>query len=338
MSSSLENGLVDVLKQIAVDIRDMRKAIRDNSDNVGSGDYTAIKSILNKKGYYCKDTTLQSILECLASNMRGIDVVLTYEKKLDKCVFTSLPYVVFSIDDIKYTIGEDGTYTYSIPKGKRYADVKLYGYIDSVIKEFKAVLSEDLINLDTLIRDGTSINSSNQYTLVQFKTKSTPNTYIITSTAPVNGDSNGYVGGIMWKVGASAADNMNVVLDGSAENYVALNYLRYSFIKYTELTHKVRIFVRHTTQDTSKGNYNSPLSYITTDLNTVNRGLVSVYTEKLTEFIKRNYGISSDVINGLRNIYGSYEGGVLTGVYTLDGSEVLVYYPSKQKFEYVSIV
>lgn len=142
----------------------------------------------------------------------------------------------------------------------------------------------------------------------------------------------------MWKLGASAIDNMNIIIDGSAENYVTLNYLRYSFIKYGELNHKVRIFVRHTTQDSSKGTYNSPDKYITTDLHTPNRGLISVYTEKLTEFVKENYGIDRSVVQRMKEVYGVLGDDVLCGIYTLDGSEALVYRPSKVKFEYVSIV
>lgn len=106
------------------------------------------------------------------------------------------------------------------------------------------------------------------------------------------------------EVGASATDNMNIIIDGDASNYVSLNYLRYSFIRYNELNHKVRIFVRHTTQDSSRGAYNSPDRYITADIGTPNKGLVSVYTEKLTEFIKKNYGIDSRVVQKMREVYG----------------------------------
>lgn len=66
--------------------------------------------------------------------------------------------------------------------------------------------------------------------------------------------------------------------------------------------------------------------------------LVSVYTEKLTEFIKKNYGIDSRVVQKMREVYGVLGDDVLCGIYTLDGSEALVYRPSKVKFDYVSIV
>lgn len=40
----------------------------------------------------------------------------------------------------------------------------------------------------------------------------------------------------------------------------------------------------------------------------------------------------------MREVYGVLGDDVLCGVYTLDGSEALVYRPSKVKFDYVSIV
>ena len=263
---------------------------------------------------------------------------LTYERSVGKVVFTSSPHAMFSLDDVMYTIGEDGTFTYNIPSGKKVAKAKLYRYTDAVIKEFNVALTEDAIDFNVLLRDGFRIDKDNQYMLTNFKTKDSPKTYVITSTSPVNGDSNAFIGGIMWKLGASATDNMNIIIDGSAENYVALNYLRYSFIRYNELNHKVRIFVRHTTQDGSRGTYNSPDKYITTDIGTPNKGLVSVYTEKLTEFVKKNVGLNSSIVQKMGEVYGVLGDDVLCGIYTLDGSEALVYRPSKVKFDYVSIV
>lgn len=330
--SSLENRLVDVFTQIAKDIK---------SHSGGSGtavSYDDVKHALNVKGYYCKDATLQSVLECLVSGLSDKVINVTYEKSVGKVVFTSLPHVVFTIDDVRYEIGESGTFTYNIPSGKKVAKAKLYGYTDTVIKEFNVALTEDAIDFDVLLRDGFKINKDNQYMLTNFKTKDSPKTYVITSTSPVNGDSKAFLGGIMWKLGASATDNMNIIIDGDASNYVSLNYLRYSFIRYNELNHKVRIFVRHTTQDSSRGTYNSPDRYITTDIGTPNKGLVSVYTEKLTEFIKKNYGIDSRVVQKMREVYGVLGDDVLCGIYTLDGSEALVYRPSKVRFDYVSIV
>lgn len=290
------------------------------------------------RGYYCKDATLSSVLDCLVTNMSVNALDLTYERSVGKVVFTSSPHVMFSLDDVRYTIGEDGTFTYNIPSGKKVAKAKLYGYTDAVIKEFNVALTEDAIDFNVLLRDGFKINKDNQYMLTNFKTKDSPKTYVITSTSPVNGDSNAFLGGIMWKLGASATDNMNIIIDGDASNYVSLNYLRYSFIRYNELNHKVRIFVRHTTQDSSRGTYNSPDRYITTDIGTPNKGLVSVYTEKLTEFVKKNVGLNSSIVQKMREVYGVLGDDVLCGIYTLDGSEALVYRPSKVKFDYVSIV
>ena len=334
--SSLENRLVDVFTQIAKDIKSHSGG--SSSGSSSSLEFSDLKKVLNSKGYYCKDATLQSLLECIVSSMSNNTIDISYEKTLTSITFTSLPRVVFTIDDVKYTTGSDGTYIYTIPRDKRVVKVKLYGYGDSVIKEFNVSLLGELIDFDALLRDGVKITTSNQYELVNFKTNPNVKTYVITSTYPVNGDNGGYVGGIMWKLGASATDNMNIIIDGSAENYVTLNYLRYSFIKYGELNHKVRIFVRHTTQDSSKGTYNSPDRYITTDLHTPNRGLISVYTEKLTEFVKKNYGIDRSVVQKMKEVYGVLGDDVLCGIYTLDGSVALVYRPSKVKFEYVSIV
>lgn len=322
MGNSLESNIVDVLREVAKDVRTIR-----NSGSGAIATYDDIKRALNVKGYYCKDATLSSVLDCLVTNMSVNALDLTYERSVGKVVFTSSPHAMFSLDDVRYTIGEDGTFTYNIPSGKKVAKAKLYGYTDTAIKEF-----------NVLLRDGFRIDKDNQYMLTNFKTKDSPKTYVITSTSPVNGDSNAFIGGIMWKLGASATDNMNIIIDGSVENYVALNYLRYSFIRYNELNHKVRIFVRHTTQDSSRGTYNSPDRYITTDIGTPNKGLVSVYTEKLTEFVKKNVGLNSSIVQKMREVYGVLGDDVLCGIYTLDGSEALVYRPSKVKFDYVSIV
>lgn len=333
MGNSLESNIVEVLKEVAKDVRSIR-----NSGSGAVATYDDIKHVLNVKGYYCKDATLSSVLDCLVTNMSVNALDLTYERSVGKVVFTSLPHAMFSLDDVRYTIGEDGTFTYNIPSGKKVAKAKLYGYTDTVIKEFNVVLTEDAIDFNVLLRDGFKINKDNQYMLTNFKTKDSPKTYVITSTSPVNGDSNAFLGGIMWKLGASATDNMNIIIDGDASNYVSLNYLRYSFIRYNELNHKVRIFVRHTTQDGSRGTYNSPDKYITTDIGTPNKGLVSVYTEKLTEFVKKNVGLNSSIVQKMREVYGVLGDDVLCGIYTLDGSEALVYRPSKVKFDYVSIV
>lgn len=333
--SSLENRLVDVFTQIAKDIKSHSGSSSGSSSSL---EFSDLKKVLNSKGYYCKDATLHSLLESIISSLGENVIDISYDKTLSTITFTSLPRVVFTIDDVKYTTGSDGTYIYTISRDKKFVKVKLYGYGDSVIKEFNVSLLGELIDFDALLRDGVKITASNQYELVNFKTNPNQKTYVITSTHPVNGDNGGYVGGIMWKLGASATDNMNIIIDGSAENYVTLNYLRYSFIKYNELNHKVRIFVRHTTQDSSKGTYNSPDRYITTDLHTPNRGLISVYTEKLTEFVKKNYGIDRSVVQKMMEVYGVLGDDVLCGIYTLDGSEALVYRPSKVKFEYVSIV
>lgn len=334
--SSLENRLVDVFTQIAKDIKSHSGG--SSSGSSSSLEFSDLKKVLNSKGYYCKDATLQSLLECLVSGLSDKVINVTYEKSVGKVVFTSLPHVVFTIDGVRYEMGESGTVEYAIPSGKKVINVKVYGYVDTVIKEYNVVLTSDLIDFDALLRDGTKITKDNQWLLGNFKLKDTPNTYIITSTSPINGDNSGYIGGIMWKLGASATDNMNLIIDGDANNYVALNYLRYSLIRFNELNHKVRIFVKHTTQDSSRGTYNSPDRYITIDISTPNRGLVSVYTEKLTEFVKKNYGIDRSVVQKMKEVYGVLGDDVLCGIYTLDGSEALVYRPSKVKFEYVSIV
>lgn len=334
--SSLENRLVDVFTQIAKDIKSHSGG--SSSGFSSSLEFSDLKKVLNSKGYYCKDATLQSLLESIVSGMSGNVIDVTYEKSVGKVVFTSLPHVVFTIDGVRYEMGESGTFEYAVPSGKKVINVKVYGYVDTVIKEYNVVLTSDLIDFDALLRNGTRITKDNQWLLGNFKLKDTPNTYIITSTSPINGDFSGSVGGIMWRLGTSSTDNMNIIIDGDANNYVALNYLRYSFIRFNELNHKVRIFVRHTTQDSSKGTYNSPDRYVTTDISMPNRGLISVYTEKLTEFVKKNYGIDRSVVQKMKEVYGVLGDDVLCGIYTLDGSEALVYRPSKVKFEYVSIV
>lgn len=331
--SSLENRLIDVFTQIAKDVKH-----RNGGSSSSSLEFNDLKKIVNSKGFYCRDATLHSLLECIISSLGDNVIDISYDKTLTSITFTSLPHVVFTIDDVRYTTDDDGTYIYAIPRDKKFVKVKLYGYGDSVIKEFNVSLLGDLIDFDALLRDGFKITSGNRVMIGKFETNPTPNTYILTNTFPVNGDKSSYIGGVMWKLGKSATDNMNLIIDGSAENYVALNYLRYFFIKYNELNHRVRIFVRHTTQDTSKGAYNSPVSYITTDLNIPNRGLISVYTEKLTEFVKVSYGIDRSVVQKMKEVYGVLGDDVLCGIYTLDGSEALVYRPSKVKFEYVSIV
>lgn len=63
-----------------------------------------------------------------------------------------------------------------------------------------------------------------------------------------------------------------------------------------------------------------------------------MYTEKLTEFVKKNVGLNSSIVQKMREVYGVFGDDVLCGIYTLDGSEALVYRPSKVKFDYVSIV
>lgn len=333
--NSLENRLVDVFTQIAKDIKNHSGSSNGSSSSL---EFSELKKIVNSKGYYCKDATLQSLLECIILSMSKNTIDISYEKTLTSITFTSLPHVAFSIDDVKYTTGSDGTYTYTIPRDKRIVKVKLYGYGDSVIKEFNVSLSSDLIDFDALLRDGFKVTSSNKVMIGKFETQGNPKTYVLTSTFPMNGDRASFLGGVMWKLGKSATDNMNLIIDGSEENYVALNYLRYFFIKYNDLNHRVRIFVRHTTQDTSKGNYNSPINYITTDLNTPNRGLISVYTERLNKFIEKNQGIDSGVVQKMKEVYGVLGDDVLCGIYTLDGSEALVYRPSKVKFDYVRIV
>ena len=56
------------------------------------------------------------------------------------------------------------------------------------------------------------------------------------------------------------------------------------------------------------------------------------------KIIKNNYDIDHSVVQRMKEVYGVLGDDVLCGIYTLDGSEALVYRPSKVKFEYVSIV
>ena len=143
MGNSLESNIVDVLREVAKDVRSIR-----NSGGSGTAvSYDDVKHALNVKGYYCKDTTLSSVLECLVSGMSNVNLDLTYERSVGKVVFTSSPHAMFSLDDVRYTIGEDGTFTYNIPSGKKVAKAKLYGYTDTVIKEFNVALTEDAIGL-----------------------------------------------------------------------------------------------------------------------------------------------------------------------------------------------
>lgn len=86
--SSLENRLVDVFTQIAKDIK-------SHSGSSSSLEFSDLKKVLNSKGYYCKDATLQSLLECLVSGLSDKVINVTYEKSVGKVVFTSLPHVVF---------------------------------------------------------------------------------------------------------------------------------------------------------------------------------------------------------------------------------------------------
>lgn len=103
--SSLENRLVDVFTQIAKDIKS-----HSGGSSSSSLEFSELKKLLNSKGYYCKDATLQSLLECLVSGLSDKVINVTYEKSVGKVVFTSLPHVVFTIDDVRYEIGESGTF------------------------------------------------------------------------------------------------------------------------------------------------------------------------------------------------------------------------------------
>lgn len=134
------------------------------------------------------------MLECIVSNFGENVVDVAYEKSVGKVVFTSLPHVVFTIDDVRYEIGESGTFEYAVPSGKKVIKVKVYGYVDTVIKEFNVVLTSDLIDFDALLRDGFRITDDNFFMLTNFKSKDNPMTYIITNTRPLDGDSGLYVG------------------------------------------------------------------------------------------------------------------------------------------------
>lgn len=101
--SSLENRLVGVFTQIAKDIKS------HSGSSSSSLEFSDLKKVLNSKGYYCKDATLQSLLECFVSSMSNNTIDISYEKTLTSITFTSLPRVVFTIDDVKYTTGSGGT-------------------------------------------------------------------------------------------------------------------------------------------------------------------------------------------------------------------------------------
>lgn len=89
--SSLENRLVDVFTQIAKDIKSHSGSSSGSSSSL---EFSDLKKVLNSKGYYCKDATLQSLLECLVSGLSDKVINVTYEKSVGKVVFTSLPHVV----------------------------------------------------------------------------------------------------------------------------------------------------------------------------------------------------------------------------------------------------
>ena len=59
MGNSLESNIIDVLKEVAKDVR----SIRNSSGGSGTAvSYDDVKHALNVKGYYCKDATLSSVL------------------------------------------------------------------------------------------------------------------------------------------------------------------------------------------------------------------------------------------------------------------------------------
>ena len=64
--SSLENRLVDVFTQIAKDIKSHSGSSSGSSSSL---EFSELKKLLNSNGYYCKDATLQSLLECIVSSM-----------------------------------------------------------------------------------------------------------------------------------------------------------------------------------------------------------------------------------------------------------------------------
>lgn len=62
MGNSLESNIVDVLREVAKDVRSIR-----NSGGSGTAvSYDDVKHALNVKGYYCKDATLSSVLDCFS--------------------------------------------------------------------------------------------------------------------------------------------------------------------------------------------------------------------------------------------------------------------------------
>nr|DAK11709.1 MAG TPA: hypothetical protein [Caudoviricetes sp.] len=72
MGNNLESNIVEVLKEVAKDVRSIR-----NSGGSGTAvSYDDVKHALNVKGYYCKDATLLSVLECLVSGMSNVNLDL----------------------------------------------------------------------------------------------------------------------------------------------------------------------------------------------------------------------------------------------------------------------
>ena len=77
--SSLENRLVDVFTQVAKDIKSHSGSSSGSSSSL---EFSDLKKIVNSKGYYCKDATLQSLLECIVSSMSNNTIDISYEKTL----------------------------------------------------------------------------------------------------------------------------------------------------------------------------------------------------------------------------------------------------------------
>lgn len=90
--SSLENRLVDVFTQIAKDIKSHSGSSSGSSSSL---EFSDLKKVLNSKGYYCKDATLQSLLESIISSLGENVIDISYDKTLSTITFTSLPHVVF---------------------------------------------------------------------------------------------------------------------------------------------------------------------------------------------------------------------------------------------------
>ena len=81
--NSLENRLVDVFTQIAKDIKSHSGGSSSGSSGSSSSlEFSDLKKVLNSKGYYCKDATLQSLLECIVSSMGNNTIDISYEKTL----------------------------------------------------------------------------------------------------------------------------------------------------------------------------------------------------------------------------------------------------------------